>query len=220
VAFEAQSIISIDNIGITIWGWVLGATLVACYSKSKNVDAQKSNTANSILQPIYSSILLAMGILLVIPQYRGETYMFQQRIRFNPQDANLKSTFYDYSSKTINQTLVEPYYKIVSANYLLSNGFTDQGLKVLNDYLNYDPRNLDALFSLARYNENTGNLRKAIELRLEIKKYDPWNAANYLQLGRNYKALGDIANMNAMREKINSFASETQEATQANSELI
>jgi tetratricopeptide (TPR) repeat protein len=145
--------------------------------------------------------------------------MFQQRMRFNPQDSNLRTTFYDYSEKTLNQGLVEPYYKIVSANYLLSNGFIEQGAKVLLDYLKFDPRNLDALISLTRYYENAGNLQGAIELRKQIAKYDPWNAENYLQLGRNYKAIGDSASMSAMREKIISFASKDPIATQAKTEL-
>jgi hypothetical protein len=220
VAFQAQSLISIDNIGITIWGWVLGGAIVGLSSNTKESSTFRQKNSIQLLQPIISSALLALGLLLVIPQFRGESYMFQQRIRFNPQDSNLRTTFYDYSTKTLNQTLVEPYYKIISGNYLLSNGYIEQGTKVLEDYIKYDPRNLDALISLARYYENSGNIQKAIELRKQIAKYDPWNAPNYLQLGRNYKALGDIANMVVMREKINSFASKTQEAIQANSELI
>jgi hypothetical protein len=55
--------------------------------------------------------------------------------------------------------------------------------------------------------------------RLQIAKYDPFNAANYLQLGRNYKSIGDLAKMNEMRSKILSFAPNTEEAKQAISEL-
>jgi O-antigen ligase len=219
VAFQAQSLISIDNIGITIWGWVLGGVLVAISSNSQEVVDKKARNSIQLLQPIISSALLMVGLLLVIPQFRGESYMFQQRIRFNPQDANLRSTFYDYSTKTINQPLVEPYYKIVTGNYLLSNGYFEQGTNVLEDYLKFDPRNLDALISLARFYENSANIPRANEIRLEIIKYDPWNAINYLQLGRNYKASGDLVNMNIMREKINSFAPKTEVADQANSEL-
>lgn len=220
VAFQAQSLISIDNIGITIWGWVLGGAIVGLSSNTKESSTFRQKNSILMLQPIISYALLALGLLLVIPQFRGESYMFQQRIRFNPQDSNLRTTFYDYSTKTLNQTLVEPYYKIISGNYLISNGYIEQGAKVLEDYIKYDPRNLDALISLARYYENSGNIQKVIDLRKQIAKYDPWNAANYLQLGRSYKALGDFSNMNAMRKKINSFASKTEEATQANSELI
>jgi tetratricopeptide (TPR) repeat protein len=73
---------------------------------------------------------------------------------------------------------------------------------------------------LAEFNQQMGKFAEANSYRLQIAKYDPWNAANYLQLGRNYKALEDLENMKKMREKINSFASKTQEAAQANSELI
>jgi O-antigen ligase len=219
-AFQAQSLISIDNIGITIWGWVLGGALVALSSKTKRIEVTKKRNSTGILQPLYSSVLLAIGLVLIVPQYRGENYMFQQRMLFNPQDANLKNKFYELSKKTINQPLVEPYYKIVSGNYLLSNGFIDDGLQVLDNYLEYDPRNLDVLFSLARYYENIQNYQLANKNRLQIVKYDPWNAANYLELGRNYKAIGDVVNMLAMRNKIESFASKTLEGSQANSELL
>jgi tetratricopeptide (TPR) repeat protein len=115
---------------------------------------------------------------------------------------------------------LEPSYKIATGSYLVGSGFIDEGMKALTEVAESDPRNLDALMYLAEFNQQTNNLNKANQFRLQIAKYDPWNAANYLQLGRNYKALGDLENMNKMREKINSFASKTQEATQANSELI
>jgi O-antigen ligase len=220
VAFQAQSLISIDNIGITIWGWILGGVLVALSSEASKLVSTKPKNSIQMLQPLISSGLLAIGLLLVFPQFRGESYMFQQRMRFNPDVPDLRTTFYDYSIKTINQPLVEPYYKVVSGNYLLSNGYFEEGTKVLNDYLKFDPRNLDALLSLARFYENSGNIPRANEIRIEIIKYDPWNAMNYLQLGRNYKASGDLVNMMAMREKINSFAPKTEVAVQANSELV
>jgi len=82
-----------------------------------------------------------------------------------------------------------------------------------------DKRNLDALVSLAEFNGQLGELEVANDYRLQIAKYDPFNAANYLQLGRNYKALGNVEKMNEMRAKILSFAPNTEEAKQAISEL-
>jgi tetratricopeptide (TPR) repeat protein len=105
-------------------------------------------------------------------------------------------------------------------SYLVASGFVDEGMRALTEVAESDPRNLDALIFLAEFNQQMNRLNEANQFRLRIAKYDPWNAAKYLQLGRNYKALGDLTNMNAMREKINSFAPKTQEANQANSELI
>jgi len=55
--------------------------------------------------------------------------------------------------------------------------------------------------------------------REKISELDPWNAANYLDLGKNYKSQGDSIKSKAMLDKILSFASENQIATQAKIDL-
>jgi tetratricopeptide (TPR) repeat protein len=72
---------------------------------------------------------------------------------------------------------------------------------------------------LAEFNQQLGNLDEIIKYRLQIAEYDPFNATNYLQLGRSYKLNGDLAKMNEMRVKILSFAPDTEEAKQASLEL-
>ena len=51
LAFQAQSIISIDNIGLTIWGWILGAALVGIKSFTLSADQviQKNNAQRKSL---------------------------------------------------------------------------------------------------------------------------------------------------------------------------
>ena len=39
-----------------------------------------------------------------------------------------------------------------------------------------------------------------------MAELDPWNAVNYLELGKDYKVLGDLAKSKAMLDKIMSFA--------------
>jgi tetratricopeptide (TPR) repeat protein len=99
-------------------------------------------------------------------------------------------------------------------------GYVQESLTELDKLKKSDPRNLDILNMLSEINENLQRYPEAIQLRTQIAKYDPWNATNYLQLGRDYKIIGDTNGMKAMREKINSFALKSQEAAQANLELI
>jgi O-antigen ligase len=228
LAYQAQSIISIDNIGISVWGWVLGGAVVGL-SLERSSETGSSVTGPKIKnkapqfnfkQTASSAVFVLIAIVLVIPSYQGEKNMFETRMRFNPQAAENKAPLHEYAVKTLNTSFLEPNYKMTAGSYLVASGFVDEGMKVLNEVATSDPRNLDALMYLAEFNQSLNKLNEAINYRLQIAKYDPWNAANYLQLGRNYKALGDLENMNKMREKINSFASKTQEATQANSELI
>ena len=227
LAYQAQSIISIDNIGISIWGWVLGGVVVGVSRQGieANVESGKRskpsvNSVNFNLKQVFvSTVAVALALGAVVPLYQAEKNMFETRMRFNPTVAESKNALYEYANKTLNTRLLEPVYKITSGNYLAASGFTTEGLNVLKEVVLNDPRNLDALTSLAEFNQQLGNLDEVNKYRLQMAKYDPFNAANYLQLGRNYKSLGDIAKMNEMLVKIMSFAPETEEAKQANLEL-
>jgi hypothetical protein len=227
LAYQAQSIISIDNIGISIWGWVLGGTVIGL-SRTGNQDNEvmskapkraKNITTFNLRQTFISSILVAITLFAVVPLYQAEKNMFETRMRFNPTVPESKTALYEFATKTLNSQLLEPGYKITSGNYLVASGFSVEGLNILKEVIKTDPRNLDALTSLSEFNQQLGNLEEVIRYRLQIAKYDPFNAANYLQLGRNYKSIGDLAKMNEMRINILSFASNTEEAKQARLEL-
>jgi tetratricopeptide (TPR) repeat protein len=62
-------------------------------------------------------------------------------------------------------------------------------------------------------------LPEAVYYREKIVQLDPWNAKNYLALGKYYKQQGDLDKSKEMLEKILSFASTNQIADQAKIEL-
>jgi O-antigen ligase len=227
LAYQAQSIISIDNIGISIWGWVLGGVVVgvAHQSVEANIESGKRsrsavNNVNFNLKQVFiSTIMVAFASGAVVPLYQAEKNMYETRMRFNPTVPESKTALFEYANKTLNTRLLEPGYKITAGNYLAASGFTTEGLNVLKEVIKSDPRNLDALIALSEFNQQLGNLNEVNKYRLQIAEYDPLNAANYLQLGRNYKSLGNLAKMNEIRVKIMSFAPDTEEAKQANLEL-
>jgi tetratricopeptide (TPR) repeat protein len=146
--------------------------------------------------------------------------MYETRQRFNPQAAENRQPLHEYATKTISTSLADPNYKIMSAAYLVASGFTDEGMKVLEDIANYDPRNLDNLNYLADYNQQLNRLEASNKYRLMVADQDPWNTRNYLQLGRNYKSLGNYTEMNEMLSKINSFDQISEESKAARSELV
>jgi O-antigen ligase len=227
LAYQAQTIISIDNIGISIWGWVLGGAVVGVSRKdnlgsdpvSKVMKSRKSSVSFNLRQTFISTTLVVLALTAVVPLYQVEKNMFETRMVFNPSAPESKTALYEFASKSLQNRLLEPSYKVTLGTYLAVTGFTADGLNTLKEVVGADKRNLDALTSLAEFNQQLGDLEVANGYRLQIAKHDPFNAANYLQLGRNYKSLGDMAKMNEMRVKIMSFAPETEEAKQANLEL-
>jgi hypothetical protein len=225
LAYQAQSIISIDNIGISVWGWLLGGAVVGLSLKpaSNSEKLPQKNikvTSSKLLQPLVSMSLLIAVVVFVSVLYKGENNMYETRQRFNPEAAENRQPLYEFATKTINTSLVDPNYRVMSAAYLVASGFTEEGLKELVNISLYDPRNLDNLNYLADYNQQLGNLEESNKYRLRIAEQDPWNTRNYLQLGRNYKTLGNTSEMTKMLETINSFDSTSEEAKSANIELV
>ena len=223
IAYQAQSIVSIDNIGISIWGWALGgAVLGTSFLNSSLTPTQQNKKLADIqlLRPVISFILVVFTLVtVVIPHYQAERDMLQVRILFDPAKPEYKDPFRQYAEKIINYRLADPSYKMTVAGWLAANGYVEDGLNQLYKMKEYDPRNLDTLIVLAQFNEELGRYSEAIKLRNEVIKYDQWDATNYLQLGKNYKLLGEFGQMDQMLGKILSFASNTELASKARVEL-
>ena len=120
--------------------------------------------------------------------------------------------------KLINKPLNDPSYRLVASSRLIQAGF-EEGLDKAEELYRSDPRNLDTLNVLAETYEQLANLPKAIYYRQAIASLDPWNAKNYLALGKYFKQQGDLVKTKEMLEKILSFAAANQIADQAKIEL-
>lgn len=215
LAFQSQSLISIDNIGISIWGWVLGGVVVGLSVVPTNdpISNQQVKRENRVrksqmglLQPIISTSLTALTLVLVVFLYRADSAMFQQRAAYNPAAPAQKDFFYQLAQKTVNAPLQDLQYKVMTATYLHGMGFQQEALNLLEQLHVEDPYNLDALTFLASYYENLGQVDKALIVREKIAKLDPWNASNYLQIAFNYKFLGNKVGQQNYLNKVLTFA--------------
>jgi hypothetical protein len=214
IAFQAQSVISIDNIGLTIWGWILGGIIIASYQKIKGLDGatgvnnrvDSSLTATLTRQLISYLLIFAVIILCSFP-YRGEVLALKNRSTYNPAVDSNRALTADYGQQMEKLNLVEPNHRFWSANYLITSGSEELGFKILNDLIIYDPRNLNYLNAMAGYLEQKKQFGEAIKFRIEVEKYDPWNAQNILTLGKNYKLIGNYPAAKDARLRILSFAS-------------
>lgn len=224
LSFQAQSVISIDNIGISIWGWLLTGAIVgmsiSVEKSNQQIQQSKINKNDLGFHTLISSILaMSVGIFCLF-LYKGESNMYSARLWFNPNAPANNEQLEKYGNATVESLFIQPAYKITVASYYLNVGKNQDGEKILLDVIEDDPRNLDALTILAEYNKGLGQMNKAISYRLEIAKFDPWNAKNYYQLGLLYKSVGDLSSMENMKIKINSFASNDPIAVQAATDLI
>jgi tetratricopeptide (TPR) repeat protein len=148
-------------------------------------------------------------LIAIIPinfLYRGEINTAIAKSNFNLQDQATQSKFKEIEMKAINSTLNDPTYSLSCAMYLIQVGFIDEGFSVVKMIYGNDPRNLDAINALAITSEKLNNIPDAMYYREKMAKLDPWNALNYLALGKAYKAQGDLVSSNEMLSKIISFS--------------
>ena len=218
--------ISIDNVGVSIWGWIFGGAIIGLSFSESTESNVTSRTKKSSIEInwqrlIVSNVAILLSLLLIVPLYNGERYTWLARAYYDPNsnDIKIQEQFKKYSNQALKSKFINNDYK----NIILSNLYSvDQSTAIeqLSQINRDDYRNLDTLSLLAGGNEFTGNFTEAIKIRKEIAKYDPWNALNYLSLGILYKNMNDSENMKLMLAKIQSFASGDPIARQAREQLV
>ena len=224
-AFHAQSLISIDNIGISIWGWVLGGTIVGlsvsatAAENGKDVFSQQKKNTINLGRVMTSGFTTLLVVILVVMLYRGETNSYKSSLNVNLQDPTSRNYFKELQFKALNTPLNDPTYSLYAASRLIQSGYVDEGVAAAKKIYLQNPRNLDALLLFALTYEQLNNLPEATSYREKIAELDPWNAQNYLALGKYYKQQGDLSKSKLMLEKILSFATTHQIADLAKIEL-
>jgi len=218
LAYQAQAIVSIENIGTAVWGWVIGGSILGL-TRNVDTDSVKINQSKFILQPIYSLGIVLLSLLFLVNLVKSETQTMKAQILFNSNNNNNIQELQIVSNSIIDNPVADPKYKLAASNFLLTIGDTSGGIESLQNLVARDNRNSQALSSLANYYESIGNYAKAIEYRLKISKFDPYNCKNYLKLGMYYKKQGDLINTASMLEKVLNIAPNSEVAVAAKQEL-
>lgn len=227
LAFQSQSIVSIDNIGLTIWGWILGG-LILGLTKTDKPDSHEigSKTRHKItkspttlaIKPVATGVSLLLALILVAKLTQAESLMFKIRGDLNYSASNQSTAITELNS-IIADPFAQPWYKATSADTLYQLGLKAQGIESMERILKIDQSNPVYLNTLASMYENTNDFEKAISLRMKSSKYDPYNLKNYLQLARLYKVTGNDAGANEMKMKINALNSASEFAKIVNTEI-
>jgi tetratricopeptide (TPR) repeat protein len=211
IAYLAQSLISIDNLAIAIWGYILGGAVVGI-----SITSQPSNKfKSSILQSVLSSGL-ALVFLIISGIFWSEQSSASQVANLpNPSNQSEAAAYKVISQKPLGFIFKEPAIGVLAASHLAQIGDFTQALEELQRIAKQDPRNFDAPDFVARIYEYQKKWSYAVPIRLSLTKLDPYNAINLLQLGEDYKSSGNMASAKGTIALINAFAPDSSEAKQA-----
>jgi hypothetical protein len=228
VAYLIQSLVSIDNIGLTIWGWILGGIIVGLVGSSRidfeadkdqiSFSIQKDNTFG-ILRPIFTGILVIFSLIFVITLSKSESNTMIVRGAFNPQIQDNSNGIQSYAKLVTQDEFAQLYNKSEVADLLIRSGFQNDAITTLEKVVSIDKINPTYLSPLSYMYESTGQYDNAIKTRNILVRVDPQNVKNYLQLVRLYSHIGNKSKAIEMKEKILLLAPNSEQAVLVNNEV-
>jgi O-antigen ligase len=226
LAFQAQSIISIDNLGISVWGWLLGGSILGLYAqnikpnlKENSILTKKKVNYDKQFQLVLSSIFFLPALILVIFVSRVEASSLYVKSFLMTQSEQNTQYFLEQVDSIARNPIADDNYKLSLVTTLYDLNYKDRAYSLLNDLLKNYPRNQVAQEISASIESLRGNFPAAIENRMSITQIDPWNAKNYLELLILYKNNGQLDLAESMFKKIEDIAPKTREFEIAKMEL-
>jgi hypothetical protein len=183
VCYQLQSIISINQIGLAIWGWLFGGALIAYEISTRpkkteeTVEGVKSKqTSGRVAKPkssetIFSSTLIAgvgavVGLLIAAPPYSA--------------DAKWRSALASQNVQKVEEALIPGYlnppnsYKYASAVELFeSSKLNDLALKYAKIAVEFNPNHIDS-WKVMYFIAKSSAEEKALALD-NMKRLDPNN---------------------------------------------
>jgi O-antigen ligase len=231
ICCQLQSLVSIDNIGVGIWSWVIAGFIIGFdkkyleHSKVQNSFSKSNRNRNtSTAPPVLASWIFGLSALTLAGfLYQGEKRSYELD-SFLLSSNTLAPEIVNFTKDTLNTALIEPNYKSLIADRLFFRDYPEFAIEIVTGLISNDPNNLSYLNLRANFQEAMSNYQPAIADRNRIAVLNPYNAHNYKVLVELYIKTSQIEKAQAILQKVRAFAAGTEimreiEASISNSEL-
>jgi O-antigen ligase len=179
VGYQLQSIISINQIGLAIWGWLFSGALIAYEVSTRNVDAaapqekrRKVSTSRGSEQLFSPTLLAGVGLviggLIACPPYTA--------------DNKWRNALASSSVEQLEAALVPSYLSPANSNKYASavgifeqNKFPDQAYKYAKIAVEFNPNDFDSWKIL--YSISKSSPEEKANALANMKRLDPLNPA-------------------------------------------
>jgi hypothetical protein len=164
VGFQAQSLISIDNIGIAVWGWLLGGSIVGLSLRTRTEITQGALTKSkefvqiNLFQPMVSILLLVPIVFFATSLYKDEQNMFLLKGYSNPAYPNNKPIVQSLFNKIYNKSTTDPFYRYRASFFAYDMGYKDEAYVSVSKSLASDPINPEFLNGMVFLEKSRNNV--------------------------------------------------------------
>jgi O-antigen ligase len=173
ICYQAQSLISINQIGLAIWGWIF-AGLVLSYKEDVSFtseiklrtdlsQAKKANSIDSGAGVVLAAVGGLAGILIVIPPLASD---HAWRVGLEVSDANVLDEALEKWPRESNRL-------VIGSSIFANNNLNDFALKFARLAVEHDPNNFDSWRILSK---TPGvSAEELSTAKAEMKRLDPLN---------------------------------------------
>jgi hypothetical protein len=175
-SYLAQSLISIDHLGISVWGWLIGGTLV---NISLNDERLQMETLNKVSKKIYWNLKLVLLILPITLIFYVTSDLIQvTRISNIFSKSILDSSFFERRqdfSYLLNLALNSNHasLRIDVATYLANRGKIEQALILTESTTKAFPRDIKSWVLLSKIYKNLGRDVEYLEVLDVLRELEP-----------------------------------------------
>jgi O-antigen ligase len=183
--YEAQSLISIDNLAIAIWGYILGGSVIGLsVADGEFIKASREK----IMQPVVSSVLALIMLVVGILFFKAESDMHMLTGVQVPRAQADVSTYESYALKPLGYVFKEPTFEVTIAGDFAQAGNLSQSITQLQVVIKNDAHDYAAQDLLARIYEYQKNFGAAVPIRQAMVKEDPYDPPLAKQLATDLAA--------------------------------
>lgn len=164
VCYQIQSIISINQIGLAIWGWVLSGALISYEIVGRNIGTEIiANYKQTRPRYIREGLGALIAIMIILPVLITDA-QFRSSVN-SGEIKKIKAVAYQWPMNVIRMNLVSQVFR--------TGGYPDIAIDIARDAVVENPRNFDAWQELSLMpNLNPSEKIKVLE---KMQELDPYN---------------------------------------------
>jgi len=225
------NIVAIDNLGVAVWFWITGGVLIALTrgnkidessaNNQKKPKSGKANRNNSTIEfpwpAVNAAVLLCLALIFVGPGIAKSHNSFV--LKNNSNNLGASALVAELNSQ-VSGSQNNIHNLIVLNDIALRQGEIELSLKISERIREIDQRSFYGQYLPAIAYEASGNPAEAIEFREKLLNLDPWGNANMIQLIKNYLAVGNKSEAEALAAKIHENYPGSQPDLEASALLV
>jgi O-antigen ligase len=219
VAFQIQSLISLDQLGLSIWGWVLGAAIIGLSFDGAAVVAppvikgpkkaeRTKEVAPAFLKPGIA-IGAIVGLMIALVPIRADLAMkAAMETPWSQENETSKQTRLANLMAAIKPLEHDPTYVSQAITEVYKMGKIEEGLALAKAGAELHPESFDSQYMVVDMLEQNQRWSEALPYRKRTTELDPMNWNVWMAYARDLENTGDKAGAKIALNKVLEFTND------------